>query len=194
MQTITLNASASFGHGGKQFVARVLGRDSKFTFNRQFIGRKEGKRGESTSVTVDEPGLYELRDIDRKGSTDDRYILIWRDGASLKKLTLDQEQAMADARKIEQGVDPNELGVYHTIAIHEEKIANHMEKDPAEILKLTSELGPYASGQNVTRRECMEWRRSEIARLRGEDDRASLIAEKEKLITRLTEIDALLAK
>jgi hypothetical protein len=38
--TVTLTASARYGYGGKQFVARIEGRDPKYTFERTFLGRK----------------------------------------------------------------------------------------------------------------------------------------------------------
>ncbi len=59
---ITLSASADFGKTG-QYVARIVGRDSKFTFNREFIGRKFGKRNETSQADVDDPGLYECCDV-----------------------------------------------------------------------------------------------------------------------------------
>lgn len=73
---VTFNASAKFGYGGKQFIARIEGRDKKFTFRREFIGRKEGKRKEYTSVMVDVPGLYNVRDIDRRGGADDTFYVV----------------------------------------------------------------------------------------------------------------------
>ncbi len=98
---ITLNASADYGHTG-QYVARITGRDSKFTFAREFIGRKHGKRGESSSADVDEPGLYELRDVTRKGKID-RYRLVLAHNDELVCLKSDKEDAMTIAKELDKG-------------------------------------------------------------------------------------------
>ena len=101
---IRLSAGAAYGQKG-QFVARVTGRDPKFTFAREFLGRKEGKRGGSTTVMVDEPGLYETRDVDRKGGIEDTYHVVEMTAAGLVKDTCMTEDAMTLARLIGDGVD-----------------------------------------------------------------------------------------
>lgn len=107
MSTVTLSASASFGHGGKQFVARITGRHPKFTFEYQFMGRKEGKRGEGTSVAVDDPGLYITRDIDRKGRAEDSYALVYEVEGQFRKLWIAKDWAMKLAKALEANETPN---------------------------------------------------------------------------------------
>jgi hypothetical protein len=82
---ITLTADSKCYGKSSQYIARITGRDPKFTFNREFIGRKSGKRGDTTSADVDEPGLYEITDIDRKGNKNSAYrILALRNGELLE--------------------------------------------------------------------------------------------------------------
>lgn len=90
MATHTFSASAGFGYGGKQWIARITGRlKGAATFEREFVGIKGGKRGEGCTATVDEPGLYETCDVDNKGVKDYAYayfdgerVSIWRDRES----------------------------------------------------------------------------------------------------------------
>lgn len=99
---ITISAWASYGNGGKQFVARITGRDSKYTFDREFIGKRCGKRDESTEADVDEPGLYECRNIDRKGNADDNYYVILGGEDTLGKHTIDKSDAMKIAKRLDE--------------------------------------------------------------------------------------------
>lgn len=103
-KTVTLTASACYGHGGKQYIARITGRNSKFTFAREFVGRKEGKRRESSTYMTDEPGLYLTCDLDSKGRKDETYYVVERraDGG-LDHLTCDKEDAMELARRLDDG-------------------------------------------------------------------------------------------
>lgn len=128
--TIYLRADAGYGHGGKQYIARLVGRHRKFTFEREFIGRKFGKRNEGCDATVDEVGVYELREVTRKGRVD-RYRLILpavcvaahlavaedaeaegredlgaelrREAEGLVMVRLDRSEAMALCRRLDQG-------------------------------------------------------------------------------------------
>ena len=109
---ITLRATASYGNGGKQFIARVTGRNLKYTFERQFVGRKGGKRNEDCEADLDEPGLYEVRNIDRKGNVDDTYVVLGEHDGSLRKSTavhkeeaLKIAKALGSGRRIEQIVE-----------------------------------------------------------------------------------------
>ena len=83
---IALVAEARYGYEGKQFIARITGRDSKFTFAREFVGRRSGKRNGTTEADLDTPGLYEVCDVDGKGNKDSRYVLLFElpDGVLLK--------------------------------------------------------------------------------------------------------------
>lgn len=64
--TVEMIARADYGQSG-QYVARITGRDAKFTFAREFVGRKTGKRKEYAEVVTDQVGLYEICDKTRKG-------------------------------------------------------------------------------------------------------------------------------
>lgn len=105
-RTITLTASASYGFGGKQYIAHVTGRDAKFTFAREFVGTKSGKRRESAEYQTDEPGLYVTCDIDRKGNKDETYWVVEkRSDGSLDNATCTRGEAMLLARLLDEGRD-----------------------------------------------------------------------------------------
>ena len=87
--TVTLNAEGSYGHE-RQYIARIVGRDHKFTYHREFVGRKAGR---STSATVDEPGLYELCDIDKKGRKESRFRIVVTAGEDLISLRAGADNA-----------------------------------------------------------------------------------------------------
>src|ERR1700688_2126973 len=91
---IHLSSSARYGYGGKQYIARITGRDAKFTFSREFVGQKSGKRRESASYDTDEPGLYITCDIDRKGNKCETYCLIEEIDGELVENTVTKEEAM----------------------------------------------------------------------------------------------------
>lgn len=98
---ITLSASAAFGQSG-QFIARLTGRDSKFTFNREFIGRKGGKRNDVTTADVDDEGLFEHCDVTRKGK-ESYFAVTMVIGGTLTKMKATKEEAMAIAKGFEAG-------------------------------------------------------------------------------------------
>jgi hypothetical protein len=109
---ITLRASCFQYDGKGQFIARIHGRDSKFVFDREFIGRKEGRRGITTTADVDDPGLYELREISKKGDKLEKYKLVVEYDDELYALramgdSLDEsdgkEAAMKIAKYLEKG-------------------------------------------------------------------------------------------
>lgn len=190
----TLTASGDFGNEGKQYVARITGRDEKFRFARKFMGRKEGKRGGSTSVLIDEPGLYVEHDVTRKGSTD-TYIVLWMDGDHLERDTIDESEALAAAKAIDAGSwDAAEAGKAISIAIHEAKIASYAAKDLDATFAMQGTVGRLVDGSTVRWRDLLEVRTAEIARLRGggEVDRSALEAEAAKLRVRLAEIETIL--
>lgn len=102
--TITLTASARYGYGGKQYIARITGRDAKYTFDRRFVGTKGGKRREDSEYQTDEPGLYVTCDLDSKGRKDETYWLIERQAdGGLDDATVTREQAMLLARLLDDG-------------------------------------------------------------------------------------------
>lgn len=135
-----LSASAAYGFGGKQWIARIRGRSSGAAqFEREFIGNKNGKRGEGSSVTVDEPGLYETCDIDRKGNKD--YSYVWFDGVNRCVNWMDRDWALGAAKALDNGVPitlyqrphkskPDELVWDVRIGAPEEPV-----KEPSEAVK-----------------------------------------------------------
>lgn len=192
---IELSATARYRSEGKQFVARITGRHPKFTFEREFIGRKSGRRGEDTNAKVDEPGLYQTRDIDSKGRADDTFVLIWLDAGSLRERTIDEEDAMAIAKIVGDEEEFHAAAVALEIAALERGLSHSEGKDPDGIVTLKRGVGSLGAGA-VRRRDLVAARLAEIARLRGEApalDRAALEAERKTLEARLAEINALLA-
>ena len=169
-QTITLKASAAYGYGGKQFVARISGRDSKFTFNREFLGRKEGKRGDYTEFETDEPGLYETRDVDRKGDTTEEYFVVYPAANGIASAKIDKKEAMQLAKEIESGsADLYREGLRHRINFNLARIANSESKnDPDGTVDLDGDVGSLKKGETVTRGRLIEERREIIAKLEAE--------------------------
>lgn len=96
--TVTLTAEACYGYGGKQYIARITGRDSKYTFARKFVGTKGGKRRESSEYQTDEPGLYVCCDIDRKGNKEETYYILRERKDGFSSRTCTREQAMQLAK------------------------------------------------------------------------------------------------
>lgn len=103
MASVSLTASADYGLSG-QYIARIIGRDSKFTFQREFIGRKYGKRNEGSEADVDESGLYELCDVTKKRGKVQRYrVVLELPSGELAKLVASKEDAMAIAKALDAG-------------------------------------------------------------------------------------------
>lgn len=105
---IKLNASADFGHTG-QYVARITGRNSKYTFEREFLGKKSGKRNEYSEAMVDDPGLYEERDVTRKGKKERYYIVINDLAGELCGFSAKTEDAMKIAKALDSGKKIDEI-------------------------------------------------------------------------------------
>jgi hypothetical protein len=165
--TVTLSASAKYGYGGKQFVARINGRDSKFTFDREFVGKKSGKRGDYTEAMVDDPGLYEERDIDSKGRSTDTYYLIWQEAeGDFRKTVIPKEDAMVMAKWLDEGksVDWRRESLDYRIDKQKELIAAAEAKnDPDGEITLEGAIGSLAKGATVKRSRLIEERRRLIA-------------------------------
>lgn len=87
----------------KAYVARLVGRDSKMTFDREFLGKGD--------VMVDAPGIYETRSVDKKGRPDEPdYILLLdcpafpsENGQTLSSFVATKEQAMKIAKALDEG-------------------------------------------------------------------------------------------
>lgn len=100
---ITLSAS-SYGPESGQYIARVIGRHARWTFEREFIGRKTGKRHDVTEADIDTPGLYEVCSIDRKGRKEQRYVLLLDWSRGLTQITADKRDAMRIGRGLADGL------------------------------------------------------------------------------------------
>jgi hypothetical protein len=79
----------------KAYVARITGRDPKYTFKKEFLAGKD-------SYDVDEPGLYEVRNVDKKGRPDDEWVIVLMVGEKLEEFSADKSEAMAIAKALEQ--------------------------------------------------------------------------------------------
>lgn len=100
---IRLSASADYGQTG-QYVARITGRDTKFTFRREFIGSRGGKRNDYSCADIDDPGLYETRDATRKGKVDRyRVVVPHGDDGALVAVAVAKADAMTIARGLHDG-------------------------------------------------------------------------------------------
>lgn len=102
--TVSLSATASYGFGGKQYIARITGRDAKFTFAREFVGRKGGTRNESAEYDTDEPGLYMSCDIDKRGNKNETYYIVYDlPGYGLTSVYPTKTDMMSLAKRLDSG-------------------------------------------------------------------------------------------
>lgn len=127
---ITLTAKSETHDQSGQYVARLVGRHPKYTFERLFVGRKTGRRDESTEADVDEPGLYEIADIDRRGRKVPRYAVVVLDGTSLREVEVAKGDAMTVARGLDADIplgsivrlgDAGEIQVFGPVAAKREQ-------------------------------------------------------------------------
>lgn len=174
---IKFSASASYGNGGKQFIARIVGRHKTFTFQREFIGKKGGKRNEDCSADVDEPGLYETRDIDRKGKDDDTQYLVIETPAGLVKWSVSKDDAMKIAKELDNRPFDKVIAYCPAVPASPLRLAKvrlaqveaafeaEQGKDTAEEVE-----SPYY-GKPTPRSEVQFARAAEIARLKAEVER-----------------------
>ena len=101
---ITITASSNVFGESKQYLAHITGRSAKFQFNREFVGRKTGRRNETTEYSTDEAGLYEDCDIDKKGRKDIGYwIVVNNPAGELIKTRCSMEDALAIAKRLDAG-------------------------------------------------------------------------------------------
>lgn len=100
---ITINVISNQFGNNRQYIARITGRASKFTFQREFVGRKSGKRNEYTEYSTDAAGLYEDCDISRQGEKVIGYWLVADTPDGLVKLRASLEDAMKIARRLDEG-------------------------------------------------------------------------------------------
>jgi hypothetical protein len=202
--SIKFSAEAAYGHTG-QFVALAVGPDRKYGIALEFLGHKSGKRGESTSVTVVDSGLYKTRSVDRKGNKDDTYYVIWQLDDVLIQTSVSEESALKLAKDLSPA-NIEALGRREEISDTEELIATAQTKDLSELVDVKTstamELG-IEPGMTA-RKDLIAARLQYVQRLRGprtaftagrqalEARRASLLVQIEPLQRELTEIDAAL--
>lgn len=200
--TVTISASSDYNTAGKQFIRRITGRHPKFTFAGDFIGRRSGKRNDVSSATVDEEGLYQERDVTRKGATDS-FALVWLDEGNLLKHYIDEDEALALARQIGEGpVDYAAIGRTMRIHLHERNLAEGEGKPGDELITIRGQIGALEAGQ-YPRDVVRAARRAEIERLLGQEaanhppgssERSALEAELAALDARRAEILAALER
>jgi hypothetical protein len=179
--TITLSASAAYGYSGKQYIARITGRDSKFTFFREFIGRKGGKRGDISEATVDDAGLYMTCDIDNKGRKDETFWVVEEKDGGIVKECCATEEAMKLAKMLDncQTFEAAVLAIWppkspadllrEKIVEHKKKLATSIAKGDADGMIVLEKDGPLgAKGASVRRGDIITWRQAEIVRLEAE--------------------------
>jgi hypothetical protein len=126
---ISLYASSDYGHTG-QYIARLVGRDGKFTFRREFVGHKTGKRAEQTQADLDTPGLYECCSVTRKGK-EWRYRLLFEVAGELALVRVSKEDAMAIAKALDAGRELAQI-------VSVERVAAEGEEEPKYTYSLRS--------------------------------------------------------
>jgi hypothetical protein len=108
--------SKSYGNNG-QYIAHVTGKDSKYTYRREFIGRKSERY---TTAYVYEPGLYEICDLDKKGRKEIELVVVLARTAECPplsekadpdfvRLPIDEKDAVAIARRLSEGESLSEI-------------------------------------------------------------------------------------
>lgn len=101
--------SADFGNQ-KQHLAEITGKDPKYGLKREFIGAREGKRGNRTGANISQPGLYEIGDIDKKGRKSLSYkaILKHPSGIGVVSHNIDSADIGRVAAHLHEGGDIHE--------------------------------------------------------------------------------------
>lgn len=109
--TVTFGAEAANGRSG-QYIARITGRDQKYQFQREFVGRKGGRRNEVSEHETDEPGLYECCDATKRGK-DSRFYAAVEVAGTLRAFRLDKAEALAVAKALDAGGAVGDLVTGH---------------------------------------------------------------------------------
>ncbi len=175
---ITLDSSSDYGLKG-QYIARIKGRDDKVTFNREFIGRKSGKRNQYSTADVDEPGIYECCDVERNTGKKSRFYFI---SENLIKLTTDKKDAMIVARLMDEGLAFSEIVIATKADPEAVEVDNEInflkkiliiENSPDWIAKmerpaiLTRKVGVFNVGEIVEQKVLQPAIKSEIEQLKN---------------------------
>lgn len=125
MATVTLSSSIEYGGTKKAYVARVIGPDKKFGYQREFLAVKKqtsrsGKTGHVEAI-VSDPGLYEEADSDG----DKSYCLVLVCDGDLRRIPIRDDTAHEIAKAIGQGREVTEIEPWY----NEEKKAWSIRKD-----------------------------------------------------------------
>ena len=80
---IPIELTAVAQHGNKQYIARITGRDARYTFAREFVGERIGAARDVRVFLCDEPGLYVTCDITAENAKAEAYHLVHQTGAGL---------------------------------------------------------------------------------------------------------------
>lgn len=163
---VALRSDSDRGKEDKHFVARIVGRHPRYTFEREFVGKREGKRGESKLALVDSPGLYQVRDAWKRRDEDSYYVIYEFDG-DLHKIAVDVDQAMDLARESRIPTEWSNVGRKLRLDLHLEQLDTIQSKDSSETIQVRGRIGPFTDGQMVTVGEMRAWRFQQIDRLRA---------------------------
>lgn len=100
-RTITSHVRGG-GVGGSAWVAKIVGPNDKYGFERQFVRKTKNLSGSGRSGTIQfelaEPGIYEYRDVQHPagvasiGSLDSGFIELLSDGTT-RELSRDEAKA-----------------------------------------------------------------------------------------------------
>lgn len=101
--SVLLSAKGKWAYQGRQYIARIGGRDAKYTFRRDFIGEKSGQRREFTTVHVDDPGLYECCSIGRNGIRQRAFVVVIEHDGNMRAAIVTEQQALAIAKGLGSG-------------------------------------------------------------------------------------------
>lgn len=135
--TVTLSAESDYNSAGKQYIARITGRDPKFTFAREFVGRKSGKRNDSTSFETDECGLYITVDVTSRGKDETFFIVYEIPESGLTTVQIDTAEAMILANRIAtEPLNWTYEAIKKRILVHETAINSQCEAAANKLLKL----------------------------------------------------------
>jgi hypothetical protein len=125
---ITIYSYSKCYDNSKNYVARLTGRDSKMTFAREFFGKQ---------VDVDEPGLFESGNIDRKGNKNYAYAIVLEIPATLVptdlagglvEFPIDRSDAMTIAKRMDSGESIS--GIAALVALEDRE--NWLKENPGK--------------------------------------------------------------
>lgn len=186
--TIELEAGSDFNTAGKQYIARIVGRNSKFTFEREFIGRRSGKRNDITTAIIDTPGIYEVRDTDRKGTYNTYYIIAEIEN-KLTRTWIEVKDAMELAKNpYRTDKEWSAQAIRFRIKDLEEGKTQYSNENPDKKIKLTKNIGQLDKGTEVSAAQIVAEYNRLIQKLQSSlegEDRQSKIAKVKKFMNEL---------